>query len=46
MKNVVDLAGKRAVVVGGTSGIGHGIALRLAKVTPETLLSNTITLTL
>lgn len=28
---LVDLTGKRAVVVGGTSGIGKGIALRLAK---------------
>jgi NAD(P)-dependent dehydrogenase (short-subunit alcohol dehydrogenase family) len=27
----VSLAGRRAVVVGGTSGIGHGIAVRLAK---------------
>lgn len=27
----LNLAGKRAVVVGGTSGIGHGIALRLAQ---------------
>jgi len=27
----LDLTGKRAVVVGGTSGIGRGIALRLAK---------------
>ena len=28
---LLNLAGKRAVVVGGTSGIGHGVALRLAK---------------
>ena len=28
---LVDLTGKRAVVVGGTSGIGKGLALRLAK---------------
>ena len=28
---MLRLAGKRAVVVGGTSGIGHGIALRLAE---------------
>lgn len=27
----VSMIGKHAVVVGGTSGIGHGIALRLAK---------------
>ncbi len=27
----VSLAGRHAVVVGGTSGIGHGIAVRLAK---------------
>ena len=27
----VSFAGKRALVVGGTAGIGHGIALRLAK---------------
>lgn len=26
-----NCAGRRAIVVGGTSGIGHGIALRLAK---------------
>ena len=26
-----NCAGRRAVVVGGTSGIGHGIAMRLAK---------------
>jgi NAD(P)-dependent dehydrogenase (short-subunit alcohol dehydrogenase family) len=30
-QNAAAFAGKRAVVVGGTSGIGHGIALRLAK---------------
>ena len=29
--NAAAFAGKRAVVVGGTSGIGHGIALRLAQ---------------
>ena len=27
----ISLAGKHAVVVGGTSGIGHGLALRLAQ---------------
>jgi 5,10-methylene-tetrahydrofolate dehydrogenase/methenyl tetrahydrofolate cyclohydrolase len=27
----VSMIGKHAVVVGGTSGIGHGIALRLAR---------------
>ncbi len=30
-QNAVAFAGKRAVVVGGTSGIGQGIAIRLAK---------------
>ena len=30
-RNAVAFAGKRAVVVGGTSGIGQGIAVRLAK---------------
>jgi NAD(P)-dependent dehydrogenase (short-subunit alcohol dehydrogenase family) len=30
-KNAVAFAGKRAVVVGGTSGIGQGIAIRLAR---------------
>lgn len=27
----ISLASKRCVVVGGTSGIGHGVALRLAR---------------
>ncbi len=30
-QNAATFAGKRAVVVGGTSGIGQGIAIRLAK---------------